>query len=191
MKSIFTRKNIFIVALVLLFVPSLFAQTDSTPVGEWCENKVGNSEFFLDISDSEIKYIEKKSEDFIIFNYHVEGDTQPKIVIDSFRKDSTLEFDKINKELFTHLTKISTTIPYTRDGDKMILLLKTEKGKEHKIKLVTREKKQAYADGLKTAGAVGLALIVGVAAYEAWDYIKGKADMQDIADECLKASLAI
>ena len=187
------RKHFFIALFLLVTLTRIFSQTvENTPVGEWCQDKIWNSEFFLDISDSEIKYIEKKSEKFIRFTYHLDESSQ--IVIDGYYPNDPLNYQDMNRELYYNLSiSKKSPIPFTRKGDKMSFSLVTQKGKRTELKLITREKRQETIDGWKSVGKTALGIGIGVAAgyvaYKAWDYITGEKDMQDIADDCLEASL--
>ncbi len=206
-----TKKIIFIALLSLILVSICFSQnqiSNNNPVGEWCQDKIGNSEFFFDITESEIKYIEKKTEKYRLWNYQLKMYEDCSLIqLDNFDGIGTLALNEINKDLYYYLTKVAPelalkwvstrnpVIPFQRkDNDYMslVILVKGKKGEleAKEMKLVTRAKKQATIDAWKTAGEVAVAATAVYGAYKAYDYISGNADMNDIAKDCLKASKA-
>lgn len=184
------KRFCFTLLLTILIFTKAFAQeqtSDKSPVGKWAKN-IGTSEYFLEIDDSVIKYINKKSEKYIRLPYHIEGSS---IVITSYYNSDPLKFNEINEDLFYHLNKISHDIEFSRKKDNMSFFITNHKGKPDELKFTLLSHKEKTIGNLKTAGkVVGTVAAVGAALLtaDAIDDASTKSEMQSIADDCLKAS---
>ena len=186
-----TKKIICILSLAFLLTACIFAQekeiTD-TPVGEWCDNYFTPSNFFLDINNYEIKYTQKKTDKSIMFSYKLVNTDEGNFITFSNYYEDSLQLNEIDKDLFYHLTNVSPDIRFTRKDNTMTFFLVNQKGKQKQLTLYTLESKQALIDAGKKLGKDFVEGAAGYAAYKAADYLSGKIEMKDIADECLAAS---
>ena len=181
------KRFCFSLLLVILIFSKAFSQeqtSDNSPKGKWAKS-FGNSEYFLEIDNSVIKYINKKTEKYIRFSYRIEDS---KIIFTGYGDTDPLPFNEINEDLYYHLTKVSGVIEFKRKNDNMSLFIQNHKNKPDEIKLITIEKKEENIKNAKTAGKALGTLAAAVLAYEAADYVIDRTTMQSIADDCLKAS---
>ena len=185
-----SKKCILIVLFSIFLFTNAFTQTQkeqNSPVGTWAKN-FGTSEYFLEINDTEIKYINKKSEKYIRFSYQLEESKDPsEIIVKTYSKSDTLKLNEINEDLYYHLTKVSPAIPFKRDGDDMSIFLQNKKGKLQEMKLTLRSKKDETINTAKTLGTIVGAAVATYLIVETADHFIDKATMQSIADDCLEA----
>lgn len=185
------QKKIFIISIFsVLFAWNICSQEKDitkTPEGEWCQDIIGNSDYFLDISNYEIKYIEKKTDKYIRLGYRLISGETPKIELLTYEEKDPLKLNEIDADIYKYLMDVSLTIPFTRkDKDHMSFFIKVKDKKGNyqaeEIKLITRTKKEQnlnIAKGVGTAAAVVGALLLA-------DYIADEIEMKNIADDCLK-----
>ena len=175
------KKLCIFVNLLFLFITGLFAQ-NNTPVGNWAKDKIGNSDYFLEITENNIKYVDKKTEGYIKWYYTY---TDNEIC---FREITSQSIDTLNYELYKPLYEDNKRIiRFSRNGDKMTLYL-NDKG----VKFITKEAKEKQIANAKKAGEglLGLAAIVGTAAlaYEATDTVASESEVKALADKVYRAA---
>lgn len=175
------KKLCIFVNLLFLFITGLFAQNNS-PVGNWAKDKIGNSDYFLEIDEYSIKYIDKKTENYISWSYYTWGD---EIIFNEILSKNT---NTLNNELYEPLYKNQKNrIKFSRNGNKMTLYL-TDEG----VNFITKEAKdKQLADAKKTVkGVLGALGAVGAVAlaYEATDTVASKSEVKNLADKVYDAA---
>ncbi len=175
------KKLCIFVNLLFLFITGLFAQ-NNTPVGNWAKNKIGNSDYFLEITENNIKYVDKKTEGYIKWYYTY---TDNEIC---FREITSQSIDTLNRELYKPLYEDNKRIiRFSRNGDKMTLYLNDEG-----INFITKEAKDKQIASAKKVGKgiVGALAVAGAAvlAYEATDTVASESEVKALADKVYKAA---
>ncbi len=167
-------KKVFIIfSFLFISLTAAFAQTDS-PVGNWAKDKIGNSDYFLEIDATTIKYVDKKTEKYVIWNYYL---SENFIVFGTILDKTT---NTINSELYKPLYKDKNPrIKFERSKDKMIIYF-TEKG----VKFITKEAKEKNAE---TAGAIA-ALATALIIKEATDTVASEDEVKALADKVYDAA---
>ena len=186
------RITVFIISFT--FLTGLFAQNNTTDelYGKWAKDS-GFSDFFLEIDNSEILYIDKSSEKTVRFSYHLQQGnygTDLEIKIDGYFNDNTLELSKLYSD-FSRSVNFAQ-IPFKFEKDVLHLYLINKKNEWSEYKMIPFEKKDATVSKWKNIGKKALEGGVEVTKVAiAADLVDDSLDnvkMQSIADKCLKAS---
>lgn len=167
-------KKVFIIfSFLFIGLCSAFAQSNS-PVGNWAKDKIGNSDYFLEIDATTIKYIDKKTEKYVIWDYYLSDNF---MVFGRIVENTT---NQINSELYKPLYEDKNSwIRFERSKDKMTIYF-TEKG----VKFITKEAKEKNAE---TAGAIA-ALATALIIKEATDTVASENEVKSLADKVYDAA---
>lgn len=171
------KKLLSLIAAALLSTFTLIAN-DNSPVGKWSKDKIGSSDYYLEITDSEIKYIDKKTEGYITWNYSLSDDSICfGDIIDSSTKT-------LNHELYTPLYKNNNkTVKFSRKDSKMTLTLA-----DTEVKFILTETKHKI--GKVAAGIGTVAAVVATAAIvnEVTDTVASSHEVNSLADKVYSAA---
>lgn len=170
-------KTLFIGALMAFAASALFADGNS-PVGKWAKDKIGSSDYFLEIDDTVFKYSEKKGGNYIAWSYRVDDG---RIMLLNLTEHTT---SSLNHELYEPIVERNeNSFAFSRSGDKMTIFF-NNKG----VKFITAEAKQKKIDAAKGAGA-----LFGIAAgamilKEATDTVATEEEARNLADKIYDAA---
>ena len=190
------KKYFSIVVLSIMLSTAIFSQTNTNKAikGKWAK-KSGFTEFFLEISDYEIKYIEKSSDKFIRYPYKLDagqyGTSYEFNILEPY-KDHTLDLDKLNKDFTRTLTTTNNIIPIKLENDELTLFFLNKKNKWEAYEMIPFEKKEEIVNNRwstfdKVLGYAEKGAEIAVTV-DAVDDTYDNAQMQSIANKCLKAS---
>lgn len=165
------KKLCLFFCILFLLLTGILAQ-DNTPVGDWAQDRIGNSDYYLEIDDSTIKYVDRKTEDYMIWHYTTKGDY---IYFGNIVSPPTGDFfpDLYNNK----------KIQFTRTGDKMIFYLADDK-----VKFITKESKDSKFKIATAIGGAALGLGALLLSNEMTDTVATESEVNSLADKVYKAA---
>ena len=167
------KKIFFSLCFLFVMLTAAFAQ-DNSPIGNWAKDKIGNSDYCLEIDETTIKYVDKKTEEYITWRYNVSGEY---ILFGSIVDKTTT---KLNPELYKPLYEDGIyQIKFKRSENKMTIYF-NEKG----VKFITQEAKKANGELALGAAALATALIIK----EATDTVATESEVKSLADKVIDAA---
>ena len=169
------KKVFSIPGILLFFTVAVFAQ-NNPPKGNWAKDIIGTSDYFLEIDDYTIKYVENKTNNYITWQYSLSDDGDYIIFGDIIEHSATTLKSEIYKPLYEDYIR---SIKFERSGNKMTIYF-NDKG----VKFITKEAKSEAADA-----ALGLgALIGGLIIKEATDTVATEQEVKTLADKVYDAA---
>lgn len=153
MKDFF--KKILSTFLLLSFTCSIFPISSASPIGFWCKDKIGKSDYFLEITSS--KMILRNNDESICstWNWDVTGLNNKHLL-----RYNNRDFKKsLKSEEAIFLSNCSSFNFKRIDEDHLVINLQ----KYGNIKFVSKERKEKWADTAKGVGKAA-GVVAGIAA---------------------------